>query len=540
MNHQTKARRVLAVTVAIVAVTIVVIALGLSSGSASAESVNLQGPSNSQGADFIVFPQPPNIQGTIDVGLACRNGVIIDFHATDARATLDGEPLDWDISFAYDGGLIINQYPLWLAESTTPLTRDELIFPYSSKQMLLWRERVPPGPLAMCISGPGTGFCETTIDIDNCYIAPSLVTDISQIGFESTASTVRDSMVFEARAYDPRIGTRNGEGIETVRLSIIDQASGEDVFWGEPVAASEVVTDTTFCLFSDDCVPYVFADNDFTWPNGEPIEDGAYLLRAVVSTPKDERMVVQREIEIVGATPELDVWVNPVDEAEYVNVPAGEFVIGSDVDYTDEEPMHIVELTEFWIMRTEVTNAQYLACVEAGGCSELPANDRLNNSDYVDHPVTNLDWAQAAEYASWAGGRLPTEAEWEAAARGPDGSIYPWGDDDPDEQLANVDVPTGDTMPVGSYPDGASFYGALDMAGNVEEWVADWYGKEYYAESPAANPQGPESSTPELKVLRGGSFQQGNYDVRSSVRGRANPGTKYDNVGFRVVVTDIE
>ena len=162
-------------------------------------------------------------------------------------------------------------------------------------------------------------------------------------------------------------------------------------------------------------------------------------------------MVVQREIEIIGASPAPEVWINPVDDAEFVNVPAGEFVMGSDEDYADEAPMHVVDLDEYWIMTTEVTNAQYLACVEAGGCTVPPANDRWNDSDYVDHPVTNVDWAQAAEYAAWAGGRLPTEAEWEKAARGPDGLIYPWGDD-LDELPANADAPTGDTMPVGSYP----------------------------------------------------------------------------------------
>lgn len=538
MNHSYKFHRLRSISLALFALTIVASALVFMPGLVKAEPVNLQGPENIQGPDLIVFPEPPNVQGSIDAVLACRNGSIFEFHAIDTQASLDGEPLDWDISFANENGLLIAEYPLWLAKSKTPFVHGELTYPYSSRQMLLWRERVPVGPLVMCISGPGTGFCETTIEIENCYIAPSLVTDISQIGLRSTEPIVSDSLVFETRAYDPRIGTRNGDGIESIRMSVIDQATGADIFWGEPISSTEVVTDTTFCLFTEDCSPYVFADHDYAWPNGEPIEDGAYLLRALVRTPKDERMVVQREIEIVGSSPAPEVWVNPVDDAEFVNVPAGEFIMGSDEDYADEAPLHRVELDDYWIMSTEVTNAQYLACIEDGGCTE-PANDRWNSSDYVDHPVTNVDWDQAAEYAAWAGGRLPTEAEWEKAARGPDGQIYPWGDDI-DELPANVDFPTGDTMPVGSYPDGASPYGVLDMAGNVEEWVADWYGKEYYADSPAVNPEGAEESTPPLKVLRGGSFQQGRYDVRGSVRGRANPETKYSNVGFRIVITEIE
>ena len=488
-------------------------------------------------AELIDFPEPPNVQGSMDVALACRNGAIFEFHAIDLQADLEGEPLDWDISFANDNGLLIAEYPLWLAESEVPHVEGDLTFPYSTRQMLLWRERVAPGELAMCISGPGTGFCATTINIDNCYIAPSLVVDIGQVGPRSTAPTVSDALVFETRAYDPRVGTANGDGIESITMSVIDRVSGQDIYWLEGIVASDVISETTYCLFSEDCAPYVFADNDYVWPNGEPIEDGAYLLRAVVSTPKDERMVAQRAIEIVGASPAPEVWVNPIDDAEFVNVPAGEFVMGSDEDYADEAPMHVVDLDAYWIMRTEVTNAQYLACIEDGGCTP-PSNDPWNSSEFVNHPVTNVDWAQAQEYAAWAGGRLPTEAEWEKAARGTDGLIYPWGDDDPDEQLANVDAPTGDTAPVGSYPDGVSVYGVLDMTGNVEEWVADWYGKDYYADSPALNPVGPAPSTPPLKVLRGGSYQQGRYDSRTSVRGRANPETKYGNVGFRIVVTD--
>ena len=171
-------------------------------------------------AEFIDFPQPPNVQGSIDFALSCRNGVLFDFHASDLQADLEGVPLDWDISFANENGLLIAEYPLWPAETETTLVRGDFSFPYSVQQMLLWRERVPAGTLAMCISGPGTGFCETTINIDNCYIAPGLVTDISQIGPRSTAETVSDSLVFETRAYDPRIGTRNGDGIESVRMSI--------------------------------------------------------------------------------------------------------------------------------------------------------------------------------------------------------------------------------------------------------------------------------------------------------------------------------
>ena len=496
-------------------------------------------PQSQLQAELILFPDPPDVQGTIDMMLACRNGVIFDFYAAAPNAVMEEEPLDWDVSFAHDGALIINQFPLWLAESEVPRVRDGMTFPYRAQQMLLWRDRVPVGPLAMCISGPGTGFCERTVTIDNCSIAPSLVVAISQIGEKSTTATVTDSLVFETRAYDPTLGVSNGDGIDSVRMSVIDSVTGEDVFWGPPIAPSAVVTETTFCLFSEECAPYVFADNEYAWPNGTPIVDGAYLLRSHVSTPRNEQFVIQREIEIVGVPARSGDWENPVDGAVYVTVPEGEFVMGSDEDYADEAPQHVVSLDAYRIMMTEVTNAQFAACIEAGGCTTEPGGERWNDPAYARHPVTNVDWNQATEYATWVGGRLPTEAEWEKAARGDSGGTYPWGEAMPSDVLANVDAPTGDTLPVGSFPDGASPYGALDMAGNVEEWVSDWYDKTYYEVSPAANPLGPESPLPPLKVLRGGSYQQSRYDVRTSVRGRANPDASYGSVGFRVV-TPIE
>ncbi len=171
-------------------------------------------------------------------------------------------------------------------------------------------------------------------------------------------------------------------------------------------------------------------------------------------------------------------WVNDQDGASYVYVSVGEFLMGStDADLNagiDEKPQHTVSLDGFWIMQTEATNAQYEKCVAARGCT-APHGTRWQKSGYADHPVVNVDWAQADAYCRWAGGRLPTEVEWEKAARGTDGRIYPWGNEAPDGQRANFDSNVGDTEPVGSYPSGASPYGALDMAGNVWEWVADWY-----------------------------------------------------------------
>ena len=222
-----------------------------------------------------------------------------------------------------------------------------------------------------------------------------------------------------------------------------------------------------------------------------------------------------------------------------VYVPAGDFLMGSsdsDPDAGDnEKPQHTVYLDAFWIDRTEVTNAQYARCVAAGACDPPPTSSYTRgsyygNPAYDDYPVIYMSWFRADAYCRWAGKRLPTEAEWEKAARGTDGRIYPWGNASPDAACANYGSNVGDTTAVGSYPAGASPYGALDMAGNVAEWVADWYDKDYYAVSPYANPTGPSSGTE--RVLRGGCWVV--RSVRSADRGAFfEPKFRYPNFGFR-------
>ena len=237
-----------------------------------------------------------------------------------------------------------------------------------------------------------------------------------------------------------------------------------------------------------------------------------------------------------------------------VEVPAGEFEMGSN-EYEDEKPIHTIYLDAFWIDKTEVTNVMFQAFVEANGYKTDAENDGASNvykdgswedtagadwqhpqgpgsslSGLGNHPVIHASWNDASAYCKWAGKRLPSEAEWEKAARGTDGRTYPWGESI-NSSLANYDLNVGGTVEVGSYLDGASPYGALDMAGNVWEWVNDWYGAVYYGSSPDSNPSGPSSG--DLRVLRGGSWDYNGYYARSAYRNSRYPnGTSY-SYGFR-------
>ena len=236
-----------------------------------------------------------------------------------------------------------------------------------------------------------------------------------------------------------------------------------------------------------------------------------------------------------------DTWTRPADEMVMVYVPEGEFEMGNEGEPT-EQPVHTVALDGFWIDRTEVTNAQYQRCVEGGECDApkrycaVWLGGEPPDAAKTDHPVVCVDWPRAVAYCAWAGGRLPTEAEWEYTARGPEGFKYPWGDDEPNDMLLNYDDNVGDTTEVGSYPGGVSWCGALDMAGNVSERVADWYG-EYPAER-QENPTGPASGVD--RAMRGSAWRYTRYmaqGVLNRERGSQNSGDGPDpepsTIGFR-------
>jgi formylglycine-generating enzyme required for sulfatase activity len=217
-----------------------------------------------------------------------------------------------------------------------------------------------------------------------------------------------------------------------------------------------------------------------------------------------------------------------LDNMMQVYVPAGPFTMGNDQGAPDQRPAHTVSLNGFWIDRTEVTNDMYGACVRANICAapqQLRSISRLNyfgSISFTNFPVLFVTWTQAQTYCKWAGRRLPTEAEWEKAARGTDGRLYPWGNQPPDPQRLNFGASgLGDTVAVGQHPTGASPYGALDMAGNAWEWVADWYDPGYYAVSPPDNPPGPAKTgcpNGDCKVLRGGGWDSSAQDVTVTTR----------------------
>jgi formylglycine-generating enzyme required for sulfatase activity len=240
-----------------------------------------------------------------------------------------------------------------------------------------------------------------------------------------------------------------------------------------------------------------------------------------------------------------------VDAVATVLAPAGEFLMGctsagDPACRPDEQLQRTVRLDAFRIDAVEVTNARYEKCVAAGVCTEphdtasytRPAY--YGDPAYADYPVIAVDWTQAAAYCAWAGKRLPTEAEWEKAARGADGSIHPWGSAPASCERANFGAADGagcigDTAPVGSLSAGASPYGALDMAGNVQEWVSDWYQDDYYLSAPDDNPPGPAMGT--HRVLRGGSWYDLPEAIRATARQAGSP-TGWDYwYGFRCART---
>jgi eukaryotic-like serine/threonine-protein kinase len=279
-----------------------------------------------------------------------------------------------------------------------------------------------------------------------------------------------------------------------------------------------------------------------------------------ISLPTAARTATEAPADAPAAPAEGELGDERVSRADgmiEVFVPAGFFQMGGldEKAQADEKPAHKVTLDAFWIDKVPVTNAMYDLCVKAGVCNvprEIKSVTRtlyFGNSDFADYPVVYVSWEDARMYCEWAGRRLPTEAEWEYAARGSsDYRTYPWGNEAPSDLYANFNYAVKDTSRVGSYPTGASPFGALDMAGNVWQWVADYYSDTYYQVSPENNPAGPEQAGVNglRRSIRGGSWLDSDVNIRLANRGfalapnlEADPlaesykGDAKDNIGFR-------
>lgn len=286
--------------------------------------------------------------------------------------------------------------------------------------------------------------------------------------------------------------------------------------------------------------------NYTTWTN----EDGYYYLNVVdgrykISVLGEYFYPLQRELDVPpDATDQSFEMYADIPEG-MVYVAAGEFVMGCDsynnnsLPCPDHElPAHWVFLDAFYIDENEVTNAQYAGCVAAGACtkpvydSSYSRADYYNNPLYDDYPVIKVMWDYAEDYCAWRGGRLPTEAEWEKAVRGITVKAFPWGNAAPTCEFANANLCTLDTTTVGSYKLDASVYGAMDMAGNVMEWVSDWFGHDYYSSATYFdNPTGPETGSE--KVARGGSFINSWNFSRTAFRIGYSPNLAAYNIGIR-------
>ena len=337
----------------------------------------------------------------------------------------------------------------------------------------------------------------------------------------------------------------------------------------DPRNESKLNTNTPSLQWTDNAAAYklIVADND-EFSNPLIQEDNLTVSVYAISSQLPEGTYywkVQAGDEIGNWSDWSEIWcftINPFLEMVYV--PAGEFIMGSDQGDPDELPIHTVYLDAYYINKYEVTNEQYVAylnemlltgAIQASAttvtkdgdeildldhpaCQIRFSNGRFKEEDGKDnHPVVEVTWYGAKSFAEYYGKRLPTEAEWEKAARGTDARKYPWGNTEPTPLHCNFNDLVGESTPVGQYsPTGDSPYGCCDMGGNAWERCADWYGRDYYSDSSANhNPQGPPSG--EHRVFRGGHWQQWSWDIRCSNRPMSTPGQSYGyyGIGFRCV-----
>ncbi|MDP1713988.1 MAG: SUMF1/EgtB/PvdO family nonheme iron enzyme [Anaerolineales bacterium] len=235
------------------------------------------------------------------------------------------------------------------------------------------------------------------------------------------------------------------------------------------------------------------------------------------------------------AGPQSGAKMKWVDGSTLIYIPAGDFTMGDGINAF----AHDVTLDGYWIQETKVTNRMYEQCVKVGSCTtpkpEL-GGPVFGNPQFTNQPVVGVTWDQAQAYCAWTQGGLPTEAQWEKAARGVNENVYPWGNAKPACDLLNFGDCVRRTTDVDAFPEGVSSYGLFDMAGNVFEWVSDWYNLNYYSESPLANPTGPQSG--DYRVVRGSSFETFPSQIASTIRHFNEQGDSRRDIGFRCAVSE--
>jgi formylglycine-generating enzyme required for sulfatase activity len=272
-----------------------------------------------------------------------------------------------------------------------------------------------------------------------------------------------------------------------------------------------------------------------TEPGQAPLATEPPALTEVPVQPSETATLVQVPLDLSGPPMEVGSKFLYVDGSVLVAVPGGPFIMGHG---GPDNPEHEVNISNFWLYRSKVTNSQYAFCVTLGKCSPPHPDKGAGFGDPLkaNHPVTGVNYQQAAEYCSFVNGRLPTEAEWEKAARGPEGNIYPWGDATPQCDLANYGTCEFETTKVIDHPAGQSYYEAFDMAGNVYEWVSDWYDANYYNNSPVDDPLGPDLAF--RRSVRSSGFNSPAYESESARRFSLAPVEQLADLGFRCVVED--
>ena len=271
---------------------------------------------------------------------------------------------------------------------------------------------------------------------------------------------------------------------------------------------------------------------------GTPTPEVITVVVTATNPPATEAPVTESVPPLAPVTlggPQSGETIKWIDGSALVYIPAGNFSMG----YGGDAPVHSVNLSGYWIQQTKVTNRMYDQCVKAGVCSS-PTQELggpvFTNPEFASHPVVGVNWDQAQAYCTWIQGSLPTEAQWEKAARGANGNTYPWGNIEPTCDLLNYSNCYGRTTNTNNYDAGKSPFGVFDMAGNAFEWVADWYDANYYATSPADDPTGPTSG--QYRGVRGSSFETAEEQVLTAIRRFNEPNDSGRDIGFRCAVAN--